>query len=89
VRTRILDAARNRPHTASAGETDGMPSAVRETGRQLVESGMAPAQVADKVVDGVRSGRFYILTHPEMNPAITRRTEAVVAGGPPPLARLG
>jgi NAD(P)-dependent dehydrogenase (short-subunit alcohol dehydrogenase family) len=89
VRTRILDAVRNRPHTAPAGETDGMPSAVREMGRQLVESGMEPARVAEKVVDGVRAGRFYILTHPEMSPAITRRAEAIVAGGPPPLAPIG
>jgi NAD(P)-dependent dehydrogenase (short-subunit alcohol dehydrogenase family) len=84
VRTRILDAARNRPHSASAGETDGLPSAVREMGRQLVESGMEPAQVADKVVDAVRAGRFYVLTHPEMTPAIRRRADAIAQGGPPP-----
>ena len=86
VRTRILDAARNRPHAAPSDETDGVPPAVRKLGRQLIESGMEPAQVADEVVDAVRAGRFYVLTHPEMSPAITGRAQAIVEGGQPPTA---
>jgi NAD(P)-dependent dehydrogenase (short-subunit alcohol dehydrogenase family) len=84
VRTRILDADRNRP--AELGPPPAADPAVemaREMVRQMVDSGIDPAQVAGTVVDGIRTGRFYLLTHPEMNDAIRRRADAVVAGEPP------
>jgi NAD(P)-dependent dehydrogenase (short-subunit alcohol dehydrogenase family) len=40
-----------------------------------------PAAVADKVVDAIRSGRFWILTHPAYNEAIERRTREAVTTG--------
>jgi hypothetical protein len=49
----------------------------------MVESGIEPAEVAEHVVEAIRSGRFYVLTHGEMNDAIQRRAEQVIAGGPP------
>jgi hypothetical protein len=35
------------------------------------------------VVDGIRSGRFYILTSDNRHRAVLRRGEQIVAGGPP------
>jgi len=90
VRTRILDADRNRP--AELGPPPAADPAVemaREMVRQMVDSGIDPAQVAGTVVDGIRTGRFYLLTHPEMNDAIRRRADAVVAGEPPGPALAG
>jgi NAD(P)-dependent dehydrogenase (short-subunit alcohol dehydrogenase family) len=89
VKTRIVDSDRNRPaELGPAAELEPTQAAVREVGRQRVESGIEPAEVAAHVVDAIRSGRFYVLTHPEMNDAIRRRAEEVLAGGPPGLAPL-
>jgi hypothetical protein len=35
------------------------------------------------VVDGIRSGRFYILTSDNRHRSVLRRGEEIVAGGPP------
>jgi NAD(P)-dependent dehydrogenase (short-subunit alcohol dehydrogenase family) len=89
VKTRIVDSDRNRPaELGPPAELEPTQTAVREVGRQRVESGIEPAEVAAHVVDAIRSGRFYVLTHPEMNDAIRRRAEEVLAGGPPGLAPL-
>jgi NAD(P)-dependent dehydrogenase (short-subunit alcohol dehydrogenase family) len=84
VRTRILDADRNRP--ADLGpppDPDPAQEGARELVRQLVETGMDPAKVAGHVVEAIRDGRFYVLTHPEMNEGIRRRADEVLAGAPP------
>ncbi len=89
VRTRILDSARNRP--AGLEPPDNPPPqwiAAREMTLQAIASGMEPAQVAGHVVDAIRNGRFYVLTHPEMNDGIRRRTEDVLKGDPPALAPI-
>lgn len=89
VKTRIVDSDRNRPaELGPPAELEPTQAAIREVGRQRVESGIEPAEVAAHVVDAIRSRRFYVLTHPEMNDAIRRRTEEVLAGGPPGLAPL-
>ena len=80
VRTRIGDSGRNRPPDVEPSEID---PAVAEGLRQLIETGMEPSAVAGHVVDAIRGGHFYVLTHPEMNEGIRRRAEEVLAGGPP------
>jgi len=81
VRTRISDAGRNRPPDLEPPPE--LDPAVAEALRGFVENGMDPARVADHVVDAIRAGRFYVLTHPEMSDGIRRRAEEVLAGGPP------
>lgn len=84
VRTRLIDSERNRP--ASAGpfpEPDPLQAEARAAAHQLVATGMDPALVAERVVDAVRTDRFYVLTHPDMTEGIRRRAEDVLAGGPP------
>ena len=89
VRTRILDADRNRPsELGPPPDPDPGLEAAREMVRQLVETGMDPAEVAGHVVDAIRDGRFYVLTHPEMNEGIRRRADEVLAGAPPGTAFL-
>lgn len=90
VRTRIFESDRNRPAALGpAAEPGPEGEAVREAIRQLVEGGMDPAAVAGHVVDAVRSGRFYVLTHPEFDATIRERAEQVISGEPPPLPTLG
>jgi NAD(P)-dependent dehydrogenase (short-subunit alcohol dehydrogenase family) len=84
VRTRITEADRNRPaELGPPPEPDPANQQARELVRHLVETGMDPAQVAGHVVDAIRSGRFYVLTHPEMSEGVRQRAEAVLAGAPP------
>src|SRR5215472_15115590 len=85
VRTRIHEADRNRPPDVEPRpEADAERQAARDAVRQLVDGGMEPSEVAGHVVRAIRDGRFYVLTHADMTGGIRARTEAVLAGGPPP-----
>ncbi len=44
---------------------------------------MTPAQVAECVVDAIRSERFYVLTHPEMSGMARGRADDIEAGRGP------
>jgi NAD(P)-dependent dehydrogenase (short-subunit alcohol dehydrogenase family) len=89
VRTRIGEADRNRPADVQPPpEPEPAQEAAGQALRQLIETGMEPSAVVGHVVDAIRAGRFYVLTHPEMNEGIRRRAEEVLAGGPPGTAFL-
>lgn len=97
VRTRIAESERNRP--AHVADMPGAPAAGSNgdddegTGgpgladfiRGLVDGGLEPAEVAAAVVDGVRTGRFWIITHPTTIPTVQRRWEAIATDGRPTL----
>jgi invasion protein IalB len=51
--------------------------------QSLVDGGIAPATVADRVIDAVRNNTFYILTHPELDAAITTRFDDILQRRPP------
>lgn len=53
--------------------------------RSLVDSGLDPAEVAGMVVDAIRTGRFWITTHPTTVPTAQRRWEAIASDGRPVL----
>lgn len=72
VATRLLDSAR---------EADPVL-------RALVSGGVPPEAVADRTVQAVRRGDFYVLTHPEMMPAVKRRAEDIQAGRAPSGGKL-
>jgi NAD(P)-dependent dehydrogenase (short-subunit alcohol dehydrogenase family) len=82
VQTRIAESERNRPDWAPDRDVEGA-LAVRGVVQNLVDSGIAPAGVADRVIDAVRTGTFYILTHPELEGAITTRFDDIVQGRAP------
>lgn len=90
VRTRIHDSERVRPERHPRPELDPQREAERELGaqvvRELVESGIDPAEVARAVHDAVVEDRFWVLTHPEMLERVEARTRAILQGtDPPPL----
>jgi NAD(P)-dependent dehydrogenase (short-subunit alcohol dehydrogenase family) len=89
VRTNIAESERNRPGDVSemAG-LPGMPEGepvMREFVQSLVASGIDPDEVAGKVVDAVRSGRFWILTHDTTLAFAKRRWDAIASDGQPVL----
>ncbi len=82
VQTRIAESDRNRPDWAP--ESDAMGAAeVQGVVQNLVDGGIAPDIVADRVIDAVRTNTFYILTHPELDIAITTRFDDIVQGRAP------
>lgn len=88
VNTNIMDAGRNRP-VELQNEPVSIPltaevEAVIQGMRQAALTGMAPDMVADRVIEGIRDERFYILTHPEFTPTIQARMEYLVKGFNPP-----
>ena len=82
VKTRILDAGRNRP-----AELQNEPvnvsmkpeeQAVMLFFSQEVEAGMPPIQVADYVFNAIINEQFYILTHPDFIPEIQKRMDNIL-----------
>jgi NAD(P)-dependent dehydrogenase (short-subunit alcohol dehydrogenase family) len=82
IDTRIMFGFRNRP--AQLHNTPGELASARELeraeriGNLSQELGMPPAAVAGKVVDGIRSDQFYILTHDHFDPIIRERMEDIL-----------
>ena len=83
VNTRIVDADRNRPaRVAAEHHTSAVETGFKErAGAVLATRGMAPAAVADLVVDAIRARRFWILTHPDWTNVLRERVEAMANGG--------
>ncbi len=85
VRTRFGDSDRNRP--AGLGPRPRAASersaAAKEQFDRLAASGRDPGEVAELVVEGIRGGRFYILTSSNRDDAVRRRGVEIVQGGPP------
>lgn len=85
VNTRIGDSGRNRPggpdapHPVSDAVTAGI--------RKLLAAGLPPDAVAARVFEAVRDKQFWILTHPEWNPAIGKRVEDMTAQKNPELVK--
>jgi NAD(P)-dependent dehydrogenase (short-subunit alcohol dehydrogenase family) len=91
VRTNIADAERNRPpEVAEAVPPPGDPQmadpeTMRAMLQSLVDTGMDPDDVAGMVVDGIRRGRFWILTHDGTIDRARRRWDAMASDGRPVL----
>jgi NADP-dependent 3-hydroxy acid dehydrogenase YdfG len=86
VQTRIHESSRNKPgYDASQGDADPELGPLREFLREKIESGLAPKEVAEQVLAAIRADRFWVRTHPEMEPQIAARCAAVAAGEDPPL----
>jgi NAD(P)-dependent dehydrogenase (short-subunit alcohol dehydrogenase family) len=84
VRTRIAESERNRPADVEA--MPGMPDdgeGARSIIQGLVEGGLDPDDVAGLVVDAIRAGRFWILTHATTLPTAQRRWDAIASDGQP------
>ncbi len=84
VQTKIADSQRNIPeHLVRLEEPSEEEEFLRQAVIDLVGGGIPPEQVADDVVDAIRSGRFYILTHPEYATQIRQRAEWIASGTAP------
>ncbi len=82
VQTRIAESDRNRPAWAPERDVEGAEE-LRAVIQAMVDGGITPAVVADRVIDAVKTNTFYILTHPELTEAIQIRCDDMVQGRPP------
>jgi len=82
VQTRIAESDRNRPAWAPERTVEGADE-LRAAIQTMVDGGIPPAAVADRVIDAVKTNTFYILTHPELTEAVRIRCDDMVQGRPP------
>jgi NAD(P)-dependent dehydrogenase (short-subunit alcohol dehydrogenase family) len=79
VPTGISDSERSRPAGSKPGALSEMTRAKQAMLRKAVASGRLSADdVAREVVAAVKTGRFYILTHPKIKGAIRARMEDIL-----------
>ncbi|WP_067933576.1 SDR family NAD(P)-dependent oxidoreductase [Alicyclobacillus kakegawensis] len=85
IATNLFLGSRNRPprlqRPAKVEELE-QGRKIRMEMHQRLASGMAPPQVADILVQGIRNNQFYILTDDEWNPQIESRVTEIFAGVP-------
>ena len=70
-------------HAPSAGDAPTTISAAQAQAqalvRNLLQSGLSPSDVADRVLDAIREEQLYILTHPEMSEIVRQRFDNILA----------
>src|SRR5262249_45947773 len=81
VNTGICDADRNRPPTLQNADRDLTPEETAQD--QMIRlataaSKVTPEMVAEITLDAIREEKFYILTHPNIKPAVLARVRAIV-----------
>lgn len=83
VKTGISESHRNRD--TSYGTQTHTPGSekFRTILANLVNAGQPAAKIGDDVVRAMQTDRFYILTHPEMKPAIEHRMRQILDEQPP------
>jgi NAD(P)-dependent dehydrogenase (short-subunit alcohol dehydrogenase family) len=99
IATNLFRGSRNRPARLQEDDADpdaalaaGLPrdrdvQAGRETRQRMharLAAGMAPAEVAARLVDAIRTGARYLLTDHDWDPRIQDRHEAIMAGAAGP-----
>lgn len=82
VNTNIMDAERNRPdkYLNDISETEQIPGSVEMESffRQMIESGMSPAKVAEHVFKAINDENFFVFTHSELKSLIQMRMNDIL-----------
>jgi len=78
VKTGMLEAAIKRSFAPGEREKSLEDEQLIQSLRQVMQTGMDPKEVTNKVFDAIRDEKFYILTHPELNDGIRRRMEDIL-----------
>ena len=77
--TRVLDSSRNWPEEYGPSRVAEADESADQALRDLMASGMPPADVAEHVFEAIRTQQLHILTHPEFDQMIRDRMEAILA----------
>ena len=96
VNTNIYDTERTRPahyaHTGYAARAGELAAREEILKTRILPAGMDPMEVGQRVLRGIVRDDLYILTHPEYEPGLRERFEAILASvpleAPAPAARV-
>jgi NAD(P)-dependent dehydrogenase (short-subunit alcohol dehydrogenase family) len=90
VKTRMVDAERNRPTDVPVAAEASRVQVMERLAAVTAESGLEPAEVAGQVLEAIRTNSFFVLPHPDMALAgVQRRMDWMTTGNPPPLRQAG
>jgi NAD(P)-dependent dehydrogenase (short-subunit alcohol dehydrogenase family) len=91
IKTGIADANRNWLQRLGPEPTPDDPAAevIEPLIRGLVEAGKPPEELADQVLDAIRTGRFLVITEPEICRTAVDSRGAMLEGSVPALPPLG
>ena len=90
VKTRMVDAERNRPGDVPLASEPGRVAVMERLAAVTAQVGMDPSEVAGQVLDAIRTNTFFILTHPDMaRSGVQRRLDWMSTGTPPPVRQAG
>lgn len=85
VATNLHQSEENRPERYEAMADDAVRERRSVTGtlfKQVLPTGMAPEEVGEKVLRGIRSNDFYILPHPEFKEEFQESFDEIIAALP-------
>lgn len=91
VRTRILESERTRPDELTPAEAgaEAAAQAHSQIMHMAMETGIEPEEVAQRVVDAIRSDQLYVFPHAEFKDAAAARFTSILESfGEPDAARL-
>jgi len=87
IATNLFHGTRNRPSSLTDGPAmTSSGAALRDHMHSVLSSGMAPSEVANLLVDAVRTNQLYLLTDHEWDTRVIARHEAILAGAVGPAA---
>jgi NAD(P)-dependent dehydrogenase (short-subunit alcohol dehydrogenase family) len=80
VRTRIHESGRTRQQRYGAGRDENkIDKDARAATAELIEGGLDPLIVGERVLEAIKADELYIFTHPEMKAAVDGRFDAINA----------
>ena len=84
VDTKVMESERGRPAALGFENRTEMAESVRLMIREgfTGPTGLTPAEVADRVLEAVRNGEFWIITHPGEAPTVEARFAGVLEAFP-------
>lgn len=80
VKTRVLEAERNRPKELENEPVEMSPeqNAVIQHLQKSIEAGISPQEVAEILFRAIEEDRLYIGTHPELIPRVQERMDSII-----------
>jgi short-subunit dehydrogenase len=85
VDTKVMESERGRPASLGVEQRTDVAESVRLMIRDSFTgpTGLTPAHVAERVLDAIRTDRFWILTHAGERPLVETRFTGALASFPP------
>ena len=77
VATNIIESERNRPESLTTEKKSNF--LMKQLASAVLKRGKKPSEIADRTIEGIQAGSFYILPHPVYDEMIKERYERILA----------